>query len=257
MRTTQSGRIEDRAAGRCSAVDAGRVRHRTCGRLRLTIECADNSFELAVGGVTDRLEEEARSFRVIWQDVESRTLVHVGWLEYTGSGFEFSYTDEARRHERLPVPAPRSLDEVYRSANLFPCFAVRLIGAADPELRGSVGRALDSQVKAPRQLSSWRSSRFAARHDSGSARAVRGTRRNPSSGRFWSLGSDTPMTLPTARRATSSHRLSPDARLELVPEPTNPHNPRAIQIVSRRTQLGWLPNYCRRGARLPRDRTAR
>lgn len=38
-------------------------------------------------------------------------------------------------------------------------------------------------------------------------------------------------------------RLKPGARLELVPEPTNPHNPRAIQIVSRRTQLGWLPDY--------------
>ena len=57
----------------------------------------------------------------------------VGWLEYTGPGFEFSYTDEARRHERFaPFPAFPKLDQHYRSVGLFPYFAVRLISAADP-----------------------------------------------------------------------------------------------------------------------------
>lgn len=243
MRTTQSGvsRIERQDDVRVSTL----TEYATAlgGRLRLIIECADSSFELAVGGVNDRLEEEERSFRVIWQDVESRALIHVGWLEYTGSGFEFSYTDEARRHERFaPFPAFPKIDEVYRSPHLFPYFAVRLINAADPNYEAVLDAiGLTGQDATPAELLALAPD---SQHDTIQVvpepyEATDGTLERTFLVSGFRYADD--LTDGAASRVIA--RLKPDARLELVPEPTNPHNPRAIQIVSRGTQLGWLPDY--------------
>ena len=63
MRTTQSGvsRIERQEDVRVSTL----AEYATAlgGRLRVAIEFPDSSFELAIAGVKDRLEEEGRSFR--------------------------------------------------------------------------------------------------------------------------------------------------------------------------------------------------
>lgn len=243
MRTTQSGvsRIERQDDVRVSTL----AEYATAlgGRLRLTFECADSSFELAVGGVNDRLEKEARSFRVIWQDVESRALVHVGWLEYTGSGFKFSYTDEARRYERFaPFPAFPKLEEVYRSADLFPYFAVRLISAADPNYEAVLDAiGLTGQDATPAELLARAPD---SQHDTIQVvpephEAPEGTLERT----FLVSGFRHADGLTGGAASQVVARIKPDARLELVPEPTNPHNPRAIQIVSRGTQLGWLPDY--------------
>lgn len=243
MRTTQSGvsRIERQADVRVSTLAEYAIA--LGGRLRLTIEFADSAFDLAVGGVGDGLETEERSFRVIWQDVDSRALAHVGWLEYTASGFEFSYTDEARRLERFaPFPPFPELNEVYRSADLFPYFAVRLISAADP----NYGAVLDAiglagQDATPVELMALAPD---SQHDTIQVvpepyEATDGTLERTLLVSGFRYADD--VTNGAASDVVA--QLKPGARLDLAPEPTNPYNPRAIQIVSHGTQLGWLPNY--------------
>jgi hypothetical protein len=243
MRTTQSGvsRFERQDDVRVSTL----AEYATAlgGRLRLIIDCADSTFELALGGVSDRLEEEERTFRVIWQDVETRALVHVGWLDYTGSGFRFSYTDEARRHERfVPFPAFPRLDEVYRSADLFPYFAVRLISAADPNYEAVLDAiGLTGQTATPAELLALSPD---SQHDTIQVvpepyEATDGTLERI----FLVSGFRYADDLSDGAASQVIARLKPGARLELVPEPTNPHNPQALQIVCRGTQLGWLPDY--------------
>ncbi len=243
MRTTQSGvsRLERQDDVLVSTL--GEYALALGGHLRVTIECGDSSFELAVGSGNDRLEEERRSFRVIWQDAESRALVHVGWLEYTGSGFEFSYTDEARRQERFaPFPAFPKLDELYRSAELFPYFAVRLISAADPNYEAVLEAiGLTDKHATPAELLALAPD---SQHDTIQVvpepyEASDGTLERTFLVSGFRYADD--LTDGAASRVVA--RLTPAASLELVPEPTNPHNPRAIQLASRGTQLGWLPDY--------------
>lgn len=243
MRTTQSGvsRIERQEDIRVSTL----TEYATAlgGRLRVTIDWADSSFELAIAGVKDHLEEEGRSFRVIWQDGQSRALVHVGWLEYTGSGFEFSYTDEARRHRNFaPFPAFPKLDEVYRSADLFPYFAVRLISAADPNYEAVLDAiGLTDQDAKPVELLALGPD---SPHDT--IQVVPEPYEEPDGTlerTFLVSGFRYADDLTDGAASHVIAQLKPNARLELVAEPANPHNPRAIQIVSRGTQLGWLPDY--------------
>lgn len=243
MRTTQSGvsRIERQDDVRVSTLTDYAAA--LGGRLHVVIECADSSFELTVGGANDRLAEDARSFRVIWQDAESRALVHVGWLEFTGSGFEFSYTDEARRHERFaPFPAFPNLDEVYRSADLFPYFAVRLISAADPNFEAVLDAiGLTGRDATPAELLARAPD---SQHDT--IQVVPEPYEAPDGSlerTFLVSGFRHANGLTDGAASRAIARLKPAARLELVPEPTNPYNPRAIQIVSRATQVGWLPDY--------------
>jgi transcriptional regulator with XRE-family HTH domain len=243
MRTTQSGvsRIERQDDVRVSTL--AEYASALGGQLHVILECDDGCFELAVGGIDSRLNEEARSFRVIWQDPESRALVSVGWLEYTGSGFEFSYTEEARRHERFtPFPAFPRIDEVYRSADLFPYFAVRLISAADP----SYAAVMDAVGLAGREATPVELLALApnSQHDTIQVvpepyEAADGIIERTFLVSGFRYADD--LTDGAASRALA--RLSPDARLELAPEPTNPQNPRALKIMSQGTQLGWLPDY--------------
>ena len=243
MRTTQSGvsRIERQDDVRVSTL----AEYATAlgGRLHLILECADSSFELAVGDVDRRYGQERRSFRVIWQDVESRALFHVGWLEFTGSGFEFSYTDEARRNGRFaPFPAFPRLDEVYRSTDLFPFFAVRLMSAADPSYEAVLDAVgLTGRDATPAELLAIGAD---SQHDAIQVvpephEAPDGTLER----KFLVSGFRHADDLTDGAAGSVIAGLTPDDRLQLVPEPTNPYNPRAIQVVFLGTQLGWLPDY--------------
>ena len=37
--------------------------------------------------------------------------------------------------------------------------------------------------------------------------------------------------------------LEPETQLELMPEPENPADPRALQLVVRGVVIGWIPSY--------------
>ena len=103
------------------------------GRLRLLVEHGDDHTEIGIPSLRQEPRDQRREFRVIWQDQTTRTLVHVGWLVFTGDEFTFLYIDEVKSHARFqPFPAFPRLEETYRSHDLFPYFALRLTSAADP-----------------------------------------------------------------------------------------------------------------------------
>lgn len=242
MHTTQSGvsRLERQGDLRVSTLREYAAA--LGGRLRLTIECDDVTLDLAVEGI-DPGEQHHRPFRIIWQDLVSRALVHVGWLEYTGAWFEFSYTEEARRHERFtPFPAFPNLDESYRSTELFPYFAVRLIGVADP----TYGAVMDAIGLAGRNATPAELLALApdSQHDTiqvvpEPTEAADGTLHRT----FLVSGFRHADDVTSGEASRAVDRLERGDRLELTPEPTNSYNPRAIQVVAGGTQVGWLPDY--------------
>lgn len=213
------------------------------GRLRLIIEYGDEVVELLVGRPDDRAVEGRQSFRVIWQDGLSRALVHVGWLEHTTSGFEFSYTDEARRHERFTAfPAFPDLDEIYRSGDLFPYFAVRLISTADPNYQvvlEAIGLA--DRDPTPVELLTYAPD---SQHDTiqivpEPTESADGTL----SRTFLVSGLRYADELTAGATSDVVARLEPGSHLKLLPEPSNPFNDQAIQLFHAGTQVGWLPDY--------------
>lgn len=242
MRTTQSGvsRIERQDDVRLSTLRDYAAA--LGGRLRLTLEYADQAFEVAVDPAGAG-SEERRSFRVIWQDAASRTLVHVGWLEHSGSGFEFSYTDDARRHPRFaPFPAFPRLEETYRSAELFPYFAVRLINAADPNYQAVLDAiGLAGRDATPTELLALAPDSL---HDTiqvvpEPTESADGTLLRT----FLVSGVRYADELTNGATTRVLAKLTVGTPLELVPEPTNPHNPQAIQLAFGGTHVGWLPDY--------------
>lgn len=76
-----------------------------------------------------------RAFMVVWQDPETRSFLHVGRLEARGEqDFRFTYTAEARQAVRFrPFVAFPEIDRAYRSAQLFPFFANRVMSARRPD----------------------------------------------------------------------------------------------------------------------------
>ncbi len=242
MRTTQSGvsRLERQDDLRLSTLREYAAA--LGGRLHLTIEFDDALFDLAVEG-GEPGEERRRHFRIIWQDSISRALVHVGWLDYTGAWFEFTYTDQARRHERFtPFPAFPRLDESYRSAELFPYFAVRLIDAAAPNYEAVMDAiGLAGRAATPAELLALAPD---SQHDTiqvvpEPTEAADGTLHRT----FLVSGFRHADEVTNGEASSAVDQLQRGDGLELIPEPTNPYNPRAIQVVAGDTQVGCLPDY--------------
>lgn len=214
------------------------------GRLRLRVEFENRHFDLSFGAPSSHADAAVhRSYRVIWQDPASRALLHVGWLEFTGSEFVFVYTDEARSNDRFePFPAFPRLDETYRSSQLFPFFALRLVSAADPaynDLLDAVG--LTRENATPAELLA---------RLTGSAHDTIQVVPEPSEtddGRLQRtiLVSGVRHADAVSGGSVSSliEHLRPGTFLELVPEPDNEYNPNALQVAYRGTVLGWLPDY--------------
>lgn len=244
MGTTQSGvsRLERQDDHRVSTLREYAAA--LGGRLCLIVDCGESCFEVDLAGGTDEAAlTGSRAYRIIWQDPTSRALVHMGWLEFTGSQFVFSYTDDARTSEHFePFPPFPLLDHSYVSDDLFPFFAVRLISTADPTFDAvldAIGltrseatpaellaRSPDSQhdtiqvVPEPTEAEDGKLVRTflvsGVRHADGL------------------LGGGLDETMVG---------LEPGTPVELVPEPNNPHNPRALQLVHESTVIGWIPDY--------------
>jgi hypothetical protein len=215
------------------------------GHLRLVIEHPAVSAELAVlQRKDDERQTDRREFRVIWQDPESRSLVHVGWLEFTGEEFVFSYTDEARvRGGFEPFTAFPTFDQIYRSPILFPLFAARIASAADSSFDAAIGAlGLSKEQATPAELLARSSSE--SPHDTIQVvpepiELPDGTlvRRFLVSG-VRHVDEDRP-----ERIGRAVERLEPGRELLVVPEPSNPTQPRALQLAAGRTVVGWVPTY--------------
>jgi len=214
------------------------------GRLRLIVECGETQFEVSLEDQPDEHgDDERRDYRVIWQDIASRALLHVGWLEFTGSEFVFTYTDEARRHESFePFPGFPQLDETYRSRELFPFFALRLISAADPTFDAvldAIGLARTDATPAELLARSPGSQHDTIQVVPEPTETDDGTIART----FLVSGVRHADTISGGVVTSLIGQLEPGSRLDIVPEPTNPYNPRALQVSFNSTVLGWLPDY--------------
>ena len=213
------------------------------GRLRLIVEHDDDHTEIGIPSLRQERRDQRREFRVVWQDQTTRTLVHVGWLVFTGNEFEFSYLDEIKSHARFrPFPAFPRFEEVYRSDDLFPYFAVRLTSTADPQYEAVLDAlGLTREDATPAELLA----------------------RSPESPHETIQVVPEPTEMPDGtlvriflvsgtRHADKRdpdavsrliENLPVDAPLELVPEPQNPHNPKALHLAAHGKRVGWVPDY--------------
>jgi hypothetical protein len=215
------------------------------GVLHLVVEHGDERTEVALPSLRARNgEPRRREYRVIWQDQTTRALVHVGWLEFTGDEFVFSYTEDAKTNSSFsPFPAFPRFDQTYRAADLFPFFSVRLVNTADPtfdEVIDALGLTRDAATPAE----------LLARSPSESPHDTIQVIPEPLE---MSDGTLVRMFVVSGVRHANelsgggvSERLKalePGTRLDLIPEPDNPANPRALQLAADETTVGWIPDY--------------
>lgn len=244
MGTTQSGvsRLERQDDHRVSTLREYAAA--LGGRLDLIVDCGESRFEVNLDdGKDDAGRAGSRSYRVIWQDPRSRALVHVGWLEFTGSQFVLSYTDDARTNERFePFPPFPLLDQTYVSEELFPFFAVRLISSADPTFDAvldAIGLTRSEATPAELLARSPESQHDTIQVVPEPTEADDGTLVRT----FLVSGVRHADGLLGDGLDETITGLEPGTPVELLPEPDNPQNPRAIQLVDESTVIGWLPDY--------------
>lgn len=215
------------------------------GRLRLVIEHPKVSAELSV--LTHEhhgRQQDRREYRVIWQDSSSRALIHVGWLEFAGDEFVFSYTDDARTRTGFePFMAFPRLDQIYRSPTLFPFFAARIASAADSGFEAVIeALGLSKEQATPAELLARSSSE--SPHDT--IQVVPEPVELPDGTlvrKFLVSGVRHVDEQRPERVSRAVEQLGPGSQLRLVPEPSNPRQPRALQLVAGRTLVGWVPTY--------------
>lgn len=215
------------------------------GRLRLYVDIGDERFELQLPATRRDAESIVeREFRVVWQDPDSRGLKQIGWLRFGGAQYTFSYTDEARETDSFqPFPPFPSLTSVYKSKELFPFFSGRVMSATSPdfdELTHALGLTRDTatpvELLALGQADSPHDTIHVVpepiEHEDGTSERtflVSGVRH---------ANEDDPEAVGAVVSALESGAL-----LELRPEPTNPKNPRALQIATDDVVVGWVPDY--------------
>lgn len=241
--TTQSGisRIEHQSDIHVSTLDEYVAA--LGGRLRLVVDHGDDRIEIGVPSLRRQQPEERREFRVIWQDQTTRGLVHVGWLVYTGHEFTFSYADEAKNHERFqPFPAFPRLDETYRSADLFPYFALRLTNAADPHYDAALDMlGLTREEATPVELLALSPE---SPHDT--IQVVPEPKEAPDG------TLERTFLVSGTRHADEKNPDAVSRLIETLPagtplqpaaKPDNEYNPQAIQLAANGKRVGWIPNY--------------
>lgn len=215
------------------------------GKLRLYVDLEDERVELQVAATRRDVEALVeREFRIVWQDPHSRGLRHIGWLRFGGGLYTFSYTDEARGSKTFaPFPPFPNLDDTYRSKELFPFFAGRVMSAASPdfdELAGALGLTRDAA--SPFELLAL--GQADSPHDTIHVVPEAIEDEEGSSERTF-LVSGVRHADEADPGIVSAHvaALSSGAPLELRPEPTNPKNPKALQLASEGLVVGWVPDY--------------
>ncbi len=213
-------------------------------RLRLIVEHGDDYTEIEIPSLRHERPDQRREFRVIWQDQKTRSLVHVGWLEFTGTEFQFSYLEEARSNPRFrPFPAFPLLEETYKSEDLFPYFAVRLTSVAHPEYDSVLDAlGLRREEATPVEL--------LARSPSDSPHDTIQVVPEPTETSDGTLVREflasgvryvDPQDPSTVGRLIES--LPVGFPLEFVHEPFNRYNAEALLLAADGKEVGWVPDY--------------
>ena len=156
-------------------------------------------------------------------------------------GYEFAYiqaANEARQHGFLPLLSFPELQNVYRSRELMPLLQNRLLQSSRPDYADYLGQlGLTVESAEPFTVLSRSGGRratdklelFSPPAKIGEGRLgctvlARGVRH-----------------LPAAEEAIAG--LRPGVSLDVVPEPTNSFNPRALKLRHGRAVIGYVPDY--------------
>lgn len=243
--TTQSGvsRIERQQDLMVSTL--GDYVAATGGVLRLVASYPEFETEIDLPLLRSRQPQTTaapREFRVVWQNLQTRKLVHVGWLRYTGRSFTFHYTPEAHLDTDFEsFPAFPSLDGAYESADLFPFFSDRVALASLPRtLPAALGLEDDQATPVELLARTWGTSR----HDTIQVVPEPTESADGLSIRYF-LASGVSHVNET-EPDTVSRRISllkRDEALGLLDEPDNPVNPHAIALEWSGEIVGWIPDY--------------
>jgi hypothetical protein len=183
-----------------------------------------------------------KTLYLAWQDPENRRWLPVGRLSFDGHVYRFVYTKGAEQSPRfVPFGAMRDLYAVYESSELFPLFANRLLSKTRPEYQDFLTwldvpahadeplvllaltegmRATDTLMLFPRPEKS-----------SDGQYSVR----------FFSHGLR--YAFPAVVQFIDAH-LRPPARLFLMLDSQNPHDPSAVAL--RTADPALLVGYCPR-----------
>ena len=241
--TTQSGvsRMERQSDMHVSTL--GEYVRALGGRLRLIVEHRDQHIEIEIPSLQQKRTPQRREFRVIWQDQTTRRLEPVGWLEFTGEEFLFSYTDQARSYPRFqPFPRLPFIDGAHRSDELFAFFALRLTSTADPQHETVLNAlGLDQDEATPAEL-------LARLPDSphDTIQVVPEPTELPD-------GTITRVFLVSGVRHANEQdpdtvsrliqNLPTGTALDLIPDPQNQYNNKAIYLAVNGKKVGWIPDY--------------
>lgn len=190
-----------------------------------------------------------RTLLVVWQDPLNRRFQTVGQLDYLDDGeYVFKYLEGARSERFFPLDEYPDLDHVYESSTLPVFFANRVMSSERPAysqylswlgLEGMAGSDVPVEVL--------------ARTGGGRATDTFHLVDSPTmgDGRFESRFFVSGLRYVTDGIARAGE-LSEGEELELVPEPNNPINPRAMLVTNKsRAQIGWVPDWlCHEVSRL-------
>ena len=241
--TTQSGvsRIEYQSDMRVSTLNE--YINALGGHLRLVVEHGTDDLDIVIPSLRQYPSDQSRAFRVIWQDKQTRSLVSVGWLEFTVNQYVFSYTDEARSHARFqPFPTLPVYDRTYRSRDLFPFFAIRLTSTADPQydtVLNAVG--LTRGEATPAELLA----RCPTESPHDTIQVIPEATEMPDGTlvRLFLVSGSRHADQEDPQVSRHISNLTEGSPLQVAPEPNNPKNSTALQLVADDKRVGWVPDY--------------
>jgi transcriptional regulator with XRE-family HTH domain len=227
----------------------------TGGVLRLVAQYPDFECEIDLPLIRSRRELRAaspRDFRVVWQNLDTRKFVHVGWLRFTGTAFVYQYTAEAHLDADFePFPAFPDLHATYESADLFAYFAERVPSTAvDRSLPAALGLREDEATPVELLARSWGRSP----HDTIQVVPEPSESSDGASSRFF-LASGVSHVDERDPDAVANRiaRLRRNDPLALRDEPDNPINVKAILLEASGEIVGWMPDYLLDEAHKSRD----
>lgn len=214
----------------------------TGGSLKLVATYDDFETEIDLP-VLRSANDRPREFRVVWQNPITRKFVHVGWLEFDGDQFKYSYTPDAELDgDFTPFAAFPDFRSPYHSTELFDFFADRVarIATGDTTLASALGLEQNKATPVELLARSWAQDV----HDTVQVVPEPTVRPDGTSERMFLASGvrhvDEANPDGVAKRIA---KLKHGDALTLRDEPTNPVNEHAIVLDASGKPVGWVPDY--------------